>query len=186
MSDLIERQAAIDALGDEPKVMFKVVDGKDPYTEIGEYIRNHITAIEDIIATIEIDGIKTNELFMVDVQEDGYFVWESDWYEGEKNIALIDFFPVSEAQRANQNVQSADTISRQDAIDEIKKCRFVVDAIEKIRGLPSTHPEVKPIDYRDCADAMLMMWMWNVLTDGEYYRIMDKLNRHETERRNDG
>ena len=30
-----------------------------------------------------------------------------------------------------------DTISRQAAIDEIRKCRFVVDAIEKIRALPS-------------------------------------------------
>lgn len=30
-----------------------------------------------------------------------------------------------------------DTISRQAAIDEIRKCRFVVDAIKKIRGLPS-------------------------------------------------
>jgi hypothetical protein len=35
----------------------------------------------------------------------------------------------------------SDTISRQDAIDEIRKCRFVVDAIEKIIGLPSAHPE---------------------------------------------
>ena len=34
-----------------------------------------------------------------------------------------------------------DTISRQAAIDEIRKCRFVVDAIEKIRGLPSAQPE---------------------------------------------
>ena len=76
--------------------MFKVPDGEDPYSEIGKYIRNHITAIEDIIATIGIDGIQTNELFLVD--EDGDFVWESDWYEGEQNIALIDFFPVSEAE----------------------------------------------------------------------------------------
>lgn len=30
-----------------------------------------------------------------------------------------------------------DLISRQAAIDEIRKCRFVVDAIEKIKGLPS-------------------------------------------------
>ena len=36
--------------------------------------------------------------------------------------------------------------------------------------------EVKPIDYQICADAMLKMWMENVLTDGEYNRIMDKLN----------
>ena len=36
--------------------------------------------------------------------------------------------------------------------------------------------EVKPIDYRDCANAMLKMWMENMVTDGEYNRIMDKLN----------
>ena len=35
-----------------------------------------------------------------------------------------------------------DLISRQAAIDEIRKCRFVVDAIEKIRALPSAQPEV--------------------------------------------
>ena len=83
--------------------MFKVMDGKNPYAEIGEYIKEHITAIEDIIATIEIDGIRTNELFMVDMQEDGYFVWKSDWYEGEQNITLIDFFPVSEAEPERKN-----------------------------------------------------------------------------------
>ena len=78
--------------------MLKVPNGQDPYNVIGQYIRNHITAIEDIIATIEIDGVRINELFMVDMKEDGYFVWKSDWYEGEQNIALIDFFPVSEAK----------------------------------------------------------------------------------------
>jgi hypothetical protein len=36
--------------------------------------------------------------------------------------------------------------------------------------------EIKPIGYRECSEAMLKMWMDNVLTDGEYYRIMDKLN----------
>lgn len=38
---------------------------------------------------------------------------------------------------------SGDCISRQAAIDEIRKCRFVVDAIEKINGLPSAQPERK-------------------------------------------
>ena len=36
--------------------------------------------------------------------------------------------------------------------------------------------EIKPIGYRECSNAMLKMWMDNVLTDGEYYRIMNKLN----------
>jgi len=43
--------------------------------------------------------------------------------------------------------------------------------------------EVKPITYQDCANALLMMWMDEVLTDGEYYRIADKLNAHELKER---
>ena len=40
--------------------------------------------------------------------------------------------------------------------------------------------QAKQIDYRMCADSMLKMWMENVLTDGEYNRITDKLNKaHE-------
>lgn len=77
--------------------VIKVPYGQDSYSVIGKYIRDHITAIEDIIAVIEIDDITTNQLFMVDMNEENYFIWENDWYEGEKDIALIDFFPVSEA-----------------------------------------------------------------------------------------
>lgn len=32
------------------------------------------------------------------------------------------------------------------------------------------------ITYQTCSDALLKMWMDNVLTDGEYNRIMDRLN----------
>ena len=77
--------------------MLKVPYGQDPYSVIGKYIRDHITAIEDIIAVIEIDDITTSQLFMVDMNEEDYFIWNNDWYEGEKDVALIDFFPVSEA-----------------------------------------------------------------------------------------
>ena len=41
--------------------------------------------------------------------------------------------------------------------------------------------DVKPISYEDCANAMLKMWMERVLTDGEYNRIMDKLNNAHKE-----
>lgn len=55
--------------------------------------------------------------------------------------------------------------------------------LEAIAELPSAQPEVKQISYTDCANAMLMMWMDKVLTDGEYNRIMDKLNEHEKKKR---
>ena len=40
----------------------------------------------------------------------------------------------------------SDLISREAAIREIRKCRFVVDAIEKIRRLPSAQPIVPNCD----------------------------------------
>ena len=131
--------------------MFKVPNGQDPYSAIGKYIRDHITAIEDIIAVIKINDAETNQLFMVDINEENYFIWENDWWEGEEDITLIDFFPVSEAQCANQNAQSADTISRQDAIDEIRewKSRMTTDGmIDRIKALPSAQPEI--IRCKDC------------------------------------
>lgn len=49
----------------------------------------------------------------------------------------------------------------------------------RIELLPYAPPKSYEIRYNDCANAMLKMWMDNVLTDGEYYRIMDKLNAHK-------
>lgn len=88
-----------------------------------------------------------------------------------------------------------DLISRQAAIDAIEKYnfnfpeymeRFITelrdamkeDLKEDIADLPSAHPETRPIGYQECANAMLKMWIDNVVTDGEYSRIMDKLNSY--------
>ena len=48
--------------------------------------------------------------------------------------------------------------------------------IDDVNDLPSAEPEIKPISYTDCSNAMLKMWIDNVLTDGEYNKIMGKLN----------
>ena len=53
-----------------------------------------------------------------------------------------------------------------------KTCRKCPYALELLKA----QEQAKPIDYQDCANAMLKMWMENVLTDGEYSKIMDKLN----------
>ena len=84
-----------------------------------------------------------------------------------------------------------DLISRQAAIDAICKegtrlerngtvamCEIKQWCIDLLERLPSTQPEVKEIGYAECANAMLKMWIDNVLTDGEYNRIMDRLNAH--------
>jgi len=81
-----------------------------------------------------------------------------------------------------QNILMTDSISRKAAIDAFYQYPNVnwttLDVMEKIKELPSAQPEEKPIDYQDCSDALLRMWMDNVITDGEYWRIMDKLNAH--------
>ena len=94
-----------------------------------------------------------------------------------------------------------DTISRAAAIDALDKVAEMfpyripgkaktyrqyneawsdaIDAAENaLEALPSAQIEVRPIDYQDCSNAMLKMWMDNVVTDGEYNRFMDKLNAH--------
>ena len=148
------------ALMRKGKIMFKVPNGQYPYSAIGKYIRNHITAIEDMIAVIKINEVETNQLFMVDINEENYFIWKNDWWEGEEDVTLIDFFPVSEAQHANQIVQSTDTISRRDAIEAIfneplcesgmkeRTAIAVVLAIyEKIKSLPSAQPDLGKYEY---------------------------------------
>ena len=87
----------------------------------------------------------------------------------------------------------SDLISRQAAIDIIEdfphgdvwNVESMEEMVYKIELLPSAQPEVKQISYTDCANAMLMMWMDKVLTDGEYNRIMDKLNEHEKKKGED-
>ncbi len=77
-----------------------------------------------------------------------------------------------------------DCIGRQAAIEEIARWAGYIgeDMILRIqtglKKLPSVQTDVRPIDYQDCSDALLKMWMDNVVTDGEYWRIMDKLNAH--------
>ena len=48
--------------------------------------------------------------------------------------------------------------------------------IETAPPVTPKQPEYHEIGYRECADAVLKMWMDNVLTDGEHNRIIDKLN----------
>lgn len=85
----------------------------------------------------------------------------------------------------------SDLISRQAAIEEIARWIGYIDEDMILRiqtglkKLPSAQPEVRPIDYQDCSNAMLRMWMDNVVTDGEYNRIMGKLNTHWGGKRNE-
>ena len=55
----------------------------------------------------------------------------------------------------------------------------VLQLIDWLKQVPQKDDEieVEPISYVDCSNAMLKMWMDDVVTDGEYRHIMDKLNK---------
>ena len=129
--------------------LIKVNKNKNPYHIIGEYIEKHITYVDDIIAVISLDGNIINELFLVEITTESNFIWQNDWWEGEENVELIDFFFVSDAcKRCDNN----DLISRQQAIDEFYKYPNInwttLDVMEKINSLPSAQPEI--IRCKDC------------------------------------
>lgn len=58
--------------------------------------------------------------------------------------------------------------------DEFYGAMQVLDELEPADVVPT---ESQEIGYGQCANAMLKMWMDNVVTDGEYNRIMDRLNK---------
>ena len=58
--------------------------------------------------------------------------------------------------------------------DEFYGAMQVLDELPPADVVPT---EPQEIGYDQCANAMLKMWMDNVVTDGEYNRIMDRLNK---------
>lgn len=112
---------------------------------------------------------------------------------GYRNVAVISELnrlegyimrlPSAQPVDKDIDVPSTDTISRQAAIESFEDTTYTKNEIRRrITELPSAQPE---ITYQNCSDALLKMWMDNVLTDGEYNRIMDKLNKFDTERKTD-
>ena len=65
---------------------------------------------------------------------------------------------------------------------EVSEATTIQNAIMNAVSLALDHADDCVI-YKDCADAMLKMWMDNVLTDGEYDKIIDKLNKAHIEGR---
>lgn len=81
----------------------------------------------------------------------------------------------------------SDLIDRKAAIDAVAEAYDNDELFEgyeyRLEALPSAQPKEHEIGYPECSCAMLKMWIDNVLTDGEYSRIMNKLNAHWAERR---
>lgn len=71
------------------------IASKDPYTEIAniidEWCRKNF--YDSFVVTISRDGQIITEYLELDGMSLD-FIWENDWYEGEKDISLIGFMPM--------------------------------------------------------------------------------------------
>lgn len=65
-----------------------------PYAEIGDKVNTYarIYGYDDYIVTIDLGGRVITELLIF---EDGELIWENDWWEGETDVNLLGFIPVS-------------------------------------------------------------------------------------------
>lgn len=97
---------------------------------------------------------------------------------------------INEAIKALKRKPCEDCVGRQAVLDmattiqtddfsgnEIKE----VVEVDDVKALPPATPEKTTITYKDCSEAMLKMWIDNVITDGQYNKIMDKLNAKHIE-----
>lgn len=71
------------------------ISSKDPYTEIANIIDEWCTKnfYDSFVVTISRDGQIITEYLELDGMSLD-FIWENDWYEGEKDISLIGFMPM--------------------------------------------------------------------------------------------
>ena len=68
------------------------------YQTVFDYVVNRIdNYYSDYIVTLALDGRITNELLLLNGNCE--FEWYNDWYEGERVVQVIDFFPVEDAVR---------------------------------------------------------------------------------------
>ena len=113
----------------------------------------------------------------------------------ERSFAVRDSYTVKAILR---NVPSADrptvirvkSIMKKEDYDNLEK--RIKQQNPNVIVIPHNAELVTPVDrsqmskatisYKDCAEVLLKLWCDNIITDGEYNRIMDRLNESEVER----
>lgn len=128
------------------------------YLESLEYIDTQIVYLKYKYSWEE-NWTYSNEILEVDMNVDGYYVWASDWNEGQEDIeilgciALYDIY-VPKFQKDTEVNRMSDVISRQDAINTALE--FFVEFLggafheddqkilmKRMNELPSQEPERK-------------------------------------------
>ena len=73
----------------------KKIESNDPYTEIADIIKEWCekNCWCDFVVTIAINGEELTDFLSFDAAEMD-FIWEVDWWEGEKDVQLLGFLPI--------------------------------------------------------------------------------------------
>ena len=190
-SDLISRQDAIEVIEEMQMPIMRSMFPEEQFVFKG--MSEALSAIKDLpSAHPEIQKRKEESAQnvpkedLISRKEAIEAMGKAQWAK-ERLMELPSAQPETHEERTETH--ACDCISRKTAIDAVSDACFELRGVfgrceDALKALPSAQPEIKPISYQDCANAMMMMWIDNVLTDGEYRRIMDKLNDHESRREN--
>lgn len=75
----------------EEKMPIKIT-GDDPYEEVAKIVERWCEKhyYNSALVTLSIDGVETTEYLEFDGSE-MTFIWENDWWEGEKEVQLLGF-----------------------------------------------------------------------------------------------
>ena len=193
--DLIDRQAVIDVLGVGKEVLSRVLDDTDVVWREREKYLWGLGLIEAYINDMkELPSVQPEEIALHESCTD------CPLYDKDRHRCPRFNKVIPETLRELQSAQPEpceDAVSRRRLLSDLKELtaawgkypvmaeqiKGVEAAIGYVETISSAQPEQHEIGYSECANAMLKMWIDNVLTDGEYNRIMDKLNAHWAERR---
>lgn len=113
------------------------IESKDPYTEIANIIDEWCKKnfYDSFVVTISRDGQIITEYLEFD-GGDFDFIWENDWYEGEKDIVLIGFMPMQQLRVYGAGQTNYDKVRAMN-IEQMAEFLSIRMVAEVVRGWKS-------------------------------------------------
>ena len=93
-----------------------------------------------------------------------------DYYTYDDNGKYVHVLPVEDCINSMKQ-----RLSDMQCLLNVQR-NMLSDKTDQLINLTERYNEAKPIGYKECVDALLKMWMDDIITDAKYYEICNKLN----------
>ena len=182
MSDMMTFPATVEEFMEQ----YKIVDDEKVYTNGADLVPifrmmqwfEHVSATDTISRQAAVDIAKDLIITINGYEQHNQAV--NNYSAKIMQLSPAQPEPCEDAVSRAEVLRMIDCINDHQDITPYKSVGAVTEHLTRIASsLPPVTPkqqEYHEIGYRECADAVLKMWMDNVLTDGEHNRIIDNLN----------